>query len=243
MSKTFLNTRSLGAARGKVEGRWRHEGRLPLVLEQGVSRKNCRVWGGQQVANVESIETSESRCDSSNLATSSVFFLSPTPFHDPANFSVSLAAPLSSSLFSTGRRTRILHFAPSLSVLFAFNSRYLLGSPLVSSASVLFNFRLFYLLLLAAFLPPAPTLFLRSLRISNVLGELLVIEFFCIEWLPLAVNPQAHPGDVGSALSTVHRLPHDCATVIRFVGYRLLSLTRRFSTDSLRKRQALSLGT
>lgn len=171
------------------------------------------------------------------------FFFSPTPFHDPANFSVSLAAPLSSSLFPTLRRTRILHFVPSLSVLFAFNSRYLLGSPLVSSASVLFNFRLFYLLLLAAFLPPAPTLFLRSLRISNVLGELLVIEFFCIERLPLAVNPQAHPGDVGSALSTVHRLPHDCATVIRFVGYRLLSLTRRFSTESLRKRQALSLGT
>lgn len=98
MSKTFLNTRSLGAARGKAEGRWRHEGRLPLVLEQGVSRKNCRVWGGQQVANVESIETSESRCDSSNLATSSFLFLSPTPFHDPANFFVSLAAPLSSSL-------------------------------------------------------------------------------------------------------------------------------------------------
>lgn len=238
MSKTFLNTRSLGAARGKVEGRWRHEGRLPPVLEQGVPVKIVGSGGGQQVANVESIETSESRCDSSNLATSS-FFFSPTPFHDPANFSVSLAAPLSSSLFST----RILHFVPSLSVLFVFNSRYLLGSPLVSSASVLFNFRLFYLLLLAAFLPPAPTLFLRSLRISNVLGELLVIEFFCIEWLPLAVNPQAHPGDVRSALSTVHRLPHDCATVIRFVGYRLLSLTRRFSTESLKKRQALSLGT
>lgn len=80
MSKTFLNTRSLGAARGKVEGRWRHEGRLPLVLEQGVSRKNCRVWGGQQVANVESIETSESRCDSSNLVTSSVFFSLSNPF-------------------------------------------------------------------------------------------------------------------------------------------------------------------
>lgn len=69
-----------------------------------------------------------------------------------------------------------------------------------------------------------------SLRVSNVLGELAVIEFFCIETFPLAVNPEAHPRDVESALSTVPGMSHESVTVISSIGYRSVPLACPFST-------------